>query len=183
MKEATAKCLRDGFCSDSMAHTRYILYAQKANEESFPSIARLFRALAYSRHTRAAELYRLTGELIGTHTVCSDTYFTFSRTMDNLKRARNAESHEADEVLSAYAAVAEIQGEEGAAKSLKRSAVLCHQRAAILDSVFIETHHAAGEPLIRVTYVCKTCGMVIENLPEEACPVCGTDVSGFIAVE
>ncbi len=35
--------------------------------------------------------------------------------------------------------------------------------------------HAAEEPLIRDVYVCKTCGMVIENVPEEECPVCGAD--------
>jgi rubrerythrin len=180
MREATTKCLHDGFCSDSMAHTRYLLYAQNANEENFPSIARLFRALAFSRYTRAAELYRLTGQLIGTHTACSDTYFTFNRT---LEMARNAESHEAKEIFSTYAAVAESQGEEGAAKSLKRSAALCHQRAAIMDRIFMATRHAAEEPLIRVVYVCKTCGMVIENVPEEACPICGTDVSGFITVD
>ncbi len=165
-----------------MAHVRYLLYAQKANEESFPSIARLFRALALSRYTRASELYRLTHELIGTHTACSDTYFTFDRTMDNLERARNAESHEANEVIPAYVAVAECQGEEGAARSLKRSAVICHQWAAILDRVFLETRHAAEEPLIRDVYICKTCGMVIENVPEEECSVCGGDVAGIIAV-
>jgi rubrerythrin len=182
MREATAKCLRDGFCANSIAHTRYLLYAQKAKEESFPSIARLFRALALSRYTRAAEQYRLTQELIGTHTACSDTYFTFNRTMDNLERARNAESHEANEVVPAYVAVAESQGEEAAAKSLKRSAAICRRRAALLDSVFLKTQHAAAEPVIGEVFVCKACGMVAENVPVEGCPVCGTDVDGFITV-
>jgi rubrerythrin len=182
VREATAKCLRDGFCSDSMAHVRYLLYAQKANEEGFPSISRLFRALALSRYTRAAEMYHLTHELIGTHTACSDTYFTFDRTMDNLERARNAESHEANVIVPAYIAVAESEGEGAAAKSLKRSAAICRLWSTLLDSVFLETQHTAEEPLIRDVYVCRTCGMAIENVPEEECPVCGGDVADIIAV-
>lgn len=182
MKEATIKCLRDSFSSNSMAYVRYMLYAQKAKEENFPSIARLFSALALSRYTRAAELYQLTNELIGTHTVCSETYFTFNRTMDNLERARNEESHEANEIVPACIAVAESQGEEGAAKGLKRSASVCHRRAALLDSVFMKTQHAAAEPDIGEVFVCKACGMVAESIPGEGCPVCRTDVTGFITV-
>ena len=117
MKEATAKCLRDSFCSDSMAHVRYLLYAKKATEESFPSIARpVPGGGAFAIH-EGIGMYRLTHELIGTHTACPDTYFTLDRTMDNLERARNAESHEANEVVPAYVAVAGARAKKGRLKT------------------------------------------------------------------
>ena len=182
MKEPTAKCLRDSYCANSMAHVRYLLYAQKAKEEGFPGIAHLFRALALSRYTRASEQYHLVNELIGTRTVSSDTYFTFARTMDNLERARDAETSDANDLLPAFAAMADSQGEEAAARSLKRSAAICRHRAALLDEVIQETKHAAAEPAIDGLYVCRTCGYVTAKVVPEACPVCGTERTGFIAV-
>jgi rubrerythrin len=165
-----------------MAHVRYLLYAQKAKEENFPSIAYLFRALALSRYTRASEQYRLVNELLGTRTASVETYFTLARTMDNLERARDAEAGDANETLPAYAAVAKSQGEEGAARSLKRSAAICRRRAALLDDVIQKTKHAAEEPKIDELYVCRACGYVTDAIAPGGCPVCGTERTGFIAV-
>jgi rubrerythrin len=182
VREATAKCLRDNFCANSIAHVRYLLYAQKAKEENFPGIAHLFRALALSRYTRASEQYHLVNELIGTRTVSTETYFTFARTMDNLERARDAEAGDANELLPAYAAVAESQGEGQAAKSFKRSVAICRHRAAMLDDVIQKTKHAAEEPKIDGLYVCRACGYPAAESVPEGCPVCGNERTGFIAV-
>lgn len=182
MREATAKCLRDGFCADSMAYVRYLLYSQKAKEENFPGIAHLFRALGLSRYTRASEQYHMANELIGRHAVSVETYFTYARTIDNLERARDAENGDANETLPAYAAVAESQGEEAVARGLKRSAMICLRRAAMLEDVILKTKHAAEEPKIDGLYVCRSCGYVTDAIAPEGCPVCGTDRAGFIAV-
>jgi rubrerythrin len=182
MKEATAKCLRDAFCAGSMAQVRYLLYAEKAGEEGFPSVARMFVALAQSRYTQAIGQYLLVNELIGTRATTAETYFTFERTMDNMERARDAEKDDAGELLPAYRAVAESQCEEVAAKNLKRSAEVCRNRAALLDDVIQRTRHAAEEPKISVLYVCRTCGYVTIVEGSEGCPVCGNERSGFITV-
>jgi rubrerythrin len=182
MREVTARCLRDCFCANSMAHVRYLLFAQKAKEEDFPGIAHLFRALALSRYTRASEQYHMVNELIGTRAVNADTYFIYARTMDNLERARDAETGDANDLLPAYAAVAESQGEEAATRSLKRSATICRRRAALLGDVIQKTKHAAEEPKIDVLYVCRACGNVIDVIAPEGCPVCGGERTSFITV-
>jgi rubrerythrin len=166
-----------------MAHVRYLLYSQKAKEESFPSIAHLFRALALSRYTRAMEQYCLVQELIGTHTASAETYFTFARTIDNLGRARDAETSDAKEMLPAYTALAESQGEDAAARSLKRSAAICLHRAALLDDVIRKTKHAGEEPKIGYLYVCHACGYVTMEIAAGGCPVCGNERAGFMHVE
>jgi rubrerythrin len=181
MKEATAKCLRNDFCSGSMAHMRYLIYAQKAREENFPSIARLFSALAVSRYIRASEQYRLVHELIGVHTACSEAHFTFFRTMDNLERARDDEKHEANEVLPAYIAVAESQGEGAASKSLKCSAAVCRHLVALLDDVIQKTKHADEEPKIEQLHVCQACGYIAAEITMGGCPLCG-ERAKFISV-
>jgi rubrerythrin len=165
-----------------MAHVRYLVYAQKAREESFPAIAHLFRALALSRYTRAAEQYHMVNELIGTRAVNSETYFTFARTMDNMERARDAEKEDANELLPAYAGLAESQGEEAAARSLKRSAALGHRRVALLDDVIQKTKHAGEEPKIGGLYVCRACGYVTDAIAPEGCPICGSERTSFITV-
>ena len=182
MREATAKCLRDCFCVNSLAHVRYLLYAQKAKEERFPGIAHLFRALALSRYTRASEQYQLVNELIGTHNAAAETFFTYARTIDNMERARDAETADANNMLPAYAALAESQGEEAAARSLKRSAIIGRRRAALLDEVVQKTKQMAEEPKIGGLYVCRACGHILVETVPDACPVCSDERAGFIAV-
>jgi len=121
-------------------------------------------------------------ELIGTRAVSGETYFTFARTMDNLERARDAETGDANELLPAYAALAESQGEEAAARSLKRSAVISRHRAALLGDVIQKTRHAAEEPKIDGLYVCRACGYVAGEIAAGGCPVCGSEQTGFITV-
>jgi rubrerythrin len=165
-----------------MAYVRYLLYSQKAKEENFPSIAHLFRALALSRYTRASEQYHLVSDLLGTRMASTETYFTLARTIDNLERARDAETGEANETLPAYAAVAESQREEVATRSLKRSVAICRRRAALLEDVIQKTKHAAEEPKIDELYVCRSCGYVTGEIAHGGCPVCSGDRTGFIAV-
>lgn len=183
MRAATARCLRDAFCGESMAHSRYLIYSEMAGIEEFQSFSRLFRAMALSKYVQASEKYLLVGELIGHHTASYESHFTFAKTMDNLEQSRNTESEEAKEVYAAFLAVAESQKEPGAEKSLRRSEEISRGLASLTNSIFLRAQRAAEEPLIGEVYVCQTCGMVVENSPPEQCPVCTGDTDGFVMIE
>jgi rubrerythrin len=183
MRAATEGCLRNAFCGESMAHARYMIYSEKADDEGFPSIARLFRAAAISKYLQAEKKYVMAGELLGHHTACVRTHFTFARTMDNLGRSRDAEAEDAKEVYSAFIAVAEAQAEAGALKCLRQSDAICHGLAALLDSAFLGAQRAREEPAIGDIYVCQSCGLVMENAPPELCPVCEGDSAGYVIIE
>ncbi len=182
MRKVVAKCLRDDFSSGSMAHLRYLLYAKKAEDENFSSVACLFRALALSRYIRAAEQYRLASELLGAYTACAETHFTLARTIDNLERARNDEKVDAEETLPAYVAVAESQGEGAAAKIFRHSVLTSHHMAVLLEDVIQKTRHAGEEPKIGQLYVCSTCGSVSIEAAVDGCPICGSKRTGFINI-
>jgi rubrerythrin len=182
MREATARCLRDTFCVNSMAHVRYLLYARRAKDENFPGISRLFRALAMSRYVRASEQFAMVNELIGTRAAGAETYFTLARTIDNMERARDAEKDDADELLPACMAVAGSQGEEAAAKSLERSAAIGRRRAALLEDVILKTKETDQEPEIASIYVCRACGYVTRDIAPEGCPICGNEKTEFVCV-
>jgi rubrerythrin len=47
MRRRTEKNLNDAFAGESQAHMRYLIFAEKAEEEGLLNIARLFRAIAF----------------------------------------------------------------------------------------------------------------------------------------
>lgn len=176
MRPATARCLRAAFCRESMSHVRYVLYAEQADAEQFPSLARLFRALALSQLTRAAANYRAVSELLGVYPAEALAHFVLDRTMDNLARSRDAESEAADEFYGPCLAVAKSQREAGVARGLKSSAEVSRRGAAMIDRTFRETQHAAEEPYIDDLCICRACGDVVEGPPPGSCSVCkGSD--------
>ena len=46
MRTMTDKNLHDAFAGESMAHMKYMIYAEKAETEGKPQVARLFKAIA-----------------------------------------------------------------------------------------------------------------------------------------
>ncbi len=48
-----------------MAHMLYVLFAEKANKEGFPNVARLFRAIAYAERVHANNHFDALPELKG----------------------------------------------------------------------------------------------------------------------
>ena len=53
MNEQTAANLRSAFGGESMAHMRYMIWADKAEQENFPNVARLFRAISWAEQAHA----------------------------------------------------------------------------------------------------------------------------------
>ena len=49
----TVEFLRSAYGGESMAHMRYLGWADKADKEGLPKIARLFRAVAYAEQVHA----------------------------------------------------------------------------------------------------------------------------------
>jgi rubrerythrin len=53
MNAMTAANLRSAFGGESQAHMQYILWGRKAEEEGFPDVARLFKAISYAEEVHA----------------------------------------------------------------------------------------------------------------------------------
>jgi len=53
MKKMTEKSLNEAFAGESMAHMKYLIFSEIAENEGFPNIARLFRAIAYAEQVHA----------------------------------------------------------------------------------------------------------------------------------
>ena len=77
----TEKNLLTAFAGESQANRKYLAFAEKADAEGYPQIARLFRAAAHAETILAHNHLRA---MAGIHS-----------TEENLKEAINGENHEA----------------------------------------------------------------------------------------
>ena len=71
----TAEFLRSAYGGESMAHMRYLGWADKADREGFPKTARLLRAVAYAEQVHANNHFVVLGGDVGDSAVTAGAVF------------------------------------------------------------------------------------------------------------
>jgi len=156
----TLNNLRTGFVAESQANLRNLAFAMKAEQEGYPQVARLFRAIAEAEAVHAFNHFRLLDAV--------------SSTQENLESAFERENlaastypqfiREANE--EGNTSVATVLGysrdvEKGHAKLYKKA--LAHTMAEE------ETEY----------YVCQVCGYVSDGVLPDVCPICDAPKEKF----
>ena len=100
----TAQNIAAALAGESQASQKYLAFADVADAEGYPNVARLFRAVAFAESTHARNHLSVLGA-IGT-------------TEENLKAAWGGETFEIDEMYPAYDAVAKLQENQSAQTSI-----------------------------------------------------------------
>jgi rubrerythrin len=118
MKRMTEQNLINAFGGESQAHMRYLHFANQADKEKFPNVARLFRAVAHAEYVHAGDHYRKLRHLNGGVVANSMAAFGPSDTKKNLELAIAGEDFEITEMYPAYMEVAKFQGERVLRKAL-----------------------------------------------------------------
>ncbi len=157
MKEMTNANLSAAFAGESQAHIKYLAFADQAEREGFPNVARLFRAASYAEQMHAVAHLRTLGGI--------------SDTVKNLEAAFGGETFEIDEMYPAYMAVAVAQQEKAAQVSIDRAL----QAEKVHAKLYAAAKDCASEKKdfnVGAIYVCETCGFTIEGAAPEKCPVC-----------
>jgi len=160
----TEEGLRAAFAGESQAHMRYLIFAQKAEEEGYPNIARLFRAISFAEQVHATNHFRTLGDL--------------GSSADNLDAAIGGETFEVEEMYPAYDAVAELQGEKGARRSI-RYALEAEKIHAAMYSKAKEAVKSGKDLEVGKIYICSVCGYTGEGEPPDRCPICGATKDKF----
>jgi len=180
VRAMTASNLRSAHGGESMAHMRYKVWADKAEKDGFPNVARLFTAVSHAEHVHSWNHFSRLRVEPGDHTVIAGAGFGLAGTSENLAGACGGEEFEVTEMYPAYIAIAEAQGEAGAAQSMKF--------AFEAEKVHLEMYCKAKEsvdagkdPAIGVIRVCDMCGHTLEGDAPDKCPVCGATKDKFIA--
>ncbi len=164
MKEMTKENLKAALAGESQAHIKYLAYSAKAAKEGKPNIARLFHAVAYAEQVHAVNHLKELGGI--------------GDTVANLRAGIDGENFEVDEMYAAYLEVAELQGEKGAARSM-RYAVEAEKIHAEMYADAKAAAEAGKDLEIGEVHVCPVCGFTHIGDPPDRCPVCNTKKDRF----
>ena len=148
--------------AEAKAALRLKLFANKADEEDLPQIARLFRVIAFSEEIHGERALRMLREIKDTDT--------------NLKESFQSETRIAGVAYDEFIKIAEDIGDIGASTIFSNARDVEDGHAKLYKYAI---NHVIGE---RETtyYVCQVCGHVSDGVWPEVCPVCSAPKNQFI---
>jgi rubrerythrin len=164
MPYKTEDNLLEAFGGESKANRRYIFFAEKAEKEGHPRIARLFRAVAEAETVHARN-----------HLMALDA---IGSTKDNLTAASIGEHQEYTGMYPHFIDVAQ--------QEMNARAEQTFDWANKVEKI----HHGYFEAAIKnikegreaedtVYYVCQCCGNTVKGSPPDKCPICGSSAKLF----
>ncbi|AER67610.1 Rubrerythrin (plasmid) [Thermovirga lienii DSM 17291] len=159
MREMTKKFLEDAFAGESMAHMKYLIFADEAEQRGLKKLVNLFKAIAYAEFVHARNHYRELGKI-------------HKEMAENVKQCLDGENFEIDEMYPVYNTTAQFQDEKGA----ERSTRFAWEAEKIHAGMYEKAKELAekGEDYSAdKIYICPVCGHTAEEEPPEKCPVCG----------
>lgn len=160
----TTENLKEAFAGESQAFSRYMAFAEKADQEGYPGAAKLFRAAAKAEMYHALSHFRASGQIEGT--------------LDNLQTALEGENYEFKKMYPAMIQDAVAEEEIEARHSLEYAMSIEMVHAKLFKKALEDPH--ANEDA--VYYVCPVCGYTVMDKPPKKCPYCGVDGAKFAEV-
>ncbi|GAG85400.1 unnamed protein product [marine sediment metagenome] len=165
---STEENLQSAFAGESQANRRYLFFADKAEKEGYPQVARLFRAAAEAETVHARN-----------HFAAMDG---IGSTRDNLMAGAMGEHYEFTRMYPPFIEQAETENNNRARVSFGYA----NEVEQIHHGLFEKTLKAldAGQQLKDEPYfVCPVCGNTVAGEAPEKCPICGAPASKFKKVE
>ncbi len=161
----TLEHLKAAFAGESQANRKYTAFAQKAEEEGFSQIAKLFRAAAHAETIHAINHLKAMNGV--------------SSTRENLAEAIGGENYE---VVNMYP-----QMIDDASSEAEKAALRSFRWAWEVEKVHEELYRKALETLGQGDesydyYVCPFCGYTHAKGAPEKCPVCGAPAAKFVKI-
>ena len=160
----TEENLRRAFAGESMANRKYLAYAEKAEQEGYAEIAKLFKKHAEEETTHAMIHLKKLGAV--------------KSTKENLEDAIAGETNEYQEMYPDFAKQAREEGDEEMAKYFESLAEIEQHHA---EEYFKALKRLEGKQL---RWQCDVCGYIhIGGEPPERCPRCGATKEHFHLID
>ena len=160
----TQENLMAAFAGESQANRKYLAFAQVADKEGLPQVAKLFRAAAAAETIHAHAHLKNAGKI--------------GDTAANLQSALEGETYEFTKMYPEMIKDAEAEGKTAVAKYFEFANKVEEVHANLYKKAIANPSALANVDY----YVCKICGYTHEG-PCEACPVCGAGAAAFFKVE
>jgi rubrerythrin len=157
--------LAKAFAGESQANRKYLAFAQKADSDGLPQVAKLFRAAAEAETVHAlAHLDKMNG---------------VGKTEENLKQAIIGETHEATEMYPSMIIHAREDGNTSAETGFRWANKVEAEHAELYKEALEKMKDLPSGDY----YVCQVCGHTHFGTAPDICPVCGAPKEKFKKVE
>jgi rubrerythrin len=145
------------YAGESQANRKYQAFSEKAAQDGFPNVARLFLAASEAEAIHAKRLLKVLNS-IGT-------------TEENLKASVTGETHEYTEMYPAFIKDAESEKKSDAALAFTY-AMKAEEVHAGLYQEALKAVGSKRDISAKKVYLCPICGNIWHGEPPDQCPIC-----------
>lgn len=158
--------LKEAFAGESQANRKYLSFAEKADQEGYKQVAKLFRAAADAETVHARNHLRVMGGV--------------GKTIDNL---RIAISGETGEFRDMYPGFIEQAKKDKVSDAVILSLDVANQVEKIHAGLYQKALDSLGKNRETDYYVCQICGNTVEKSAPDRCPICNAPREMFRKID
>ncbi|MBN1635210.1 MAG: rubrerythrin family protein [Deltaproteobacteria bacterium] len=165
MDDKIRDAIHQAYAGESKAALRLKVFADKADEEGYSQLAKLFRVIAFSEEIHGKRALKLLKEIKSTEENLSDSFESETRVAQVAYDQFVKQAEEVDDRASSIYFSQSKDVEETHAKLYKEA----------MDHILEERE--------TIYYVCEVCGYVSDGILPEECPVCAAKKDKFVKFE
>lgn len=165
MDDKLRDAIHQAYTGESKASLRLKIFAEKAEEEGYPQLAKLFRVISFSEELHGKRALRLLKEIKSTE--------------ENLAESFESETKIAGVAYDNFIKYAEEVGDKASSLYFSQS----RDVEEIHAKLYKEAMDHVLEERETLYYVCDVCGYVSDGVLPEECPVCGAKKDRFVKFE
>lgn len=145
------------YAGESQANRKYQAFSEKAAQDGFPNVARLFLAASEAEAIHAKRLLKVLGSI--------------GSTEENLKVSVSGETHEFTEMYPAFIKDAEAEKKSEAALAFTY-AMKAEEVHAGLYKDALKAVSSKKDITAKKIFLCPVCGNIWHGDPPDQCPIC-----------
>lgn len=185
----TITVLQTLYQDEVQAFNDYQAYAQRAESEKYPNIAKLFISIAASESIHARNFKKILSDLGATAEEIPGFEPKVSSTRKNLKLATSVELEEIDNKYPQFIKQITPENHAEAIQFITYAWKAEKQHRALLKKIKSGTGIFFGLLTKRIEgspspyFVCQNCGSTLSEIPGSACPICGGPSAKYIEIK
>jgi rubrerythrin len=172
--------LQAAYNGESNANAKYTAFAQKADQEGYPSVASLFRAAAAAEKVHADTHASVIKTMGGTPKADVKTPEVKS-TKENLEAAIKGETYERDTMYPEFIATAKAEGNKEALKAFNYAKTAEAEHASMYTADLKDLANLKGKT--QTYWVCTICGYTVPKIDFAKCPSCFNPKDKYVEVK
>ncbi|HDP24908.1 MAG TPA: rubrerythrin family protein [Deltaproteobacteria bacterium] len=165
MDDTIREAIHQAYTGEAKASLRLRVFAEKAEEEGYHQLAKLFRVISFSEELHGKRALKILKEIKSTE--------------ENLAESFESETRVAGVAYDAFVKRAEEVGD--------RMSSLYFSQSRDVEEIHAKLYKEAMDHVLEeretTYYVCEVCGYVSDGVLPEECPVCGAKKEQFVTFE